>query len=757
MLTIYYIIIYLITSNVGAMKFDHDENFKLELQNTKTPKLWFQHIELSITNTLTKRMTLDVSQLIDRLLSRSFLLAWWCIPSYQNDSRSYRIIQHIKFRAPCGYLQTTKGSTSYQFYMYTNKISLLQVIFMVFQMDFSRHNCERVSHMRMCLNGKYCPKRWLFCGYRQPWVQTYNIQGVLARIIVVKHNRQYNVAFVYTSIDAETALIYEKHTAQGKVDFHVEPMSITHKDSLPRDVSKWLLVFNVGYQFRFTHLRASWFSGFLDIFDGFETYYPLLRQKTSNNSIDEILNITSTYHQTSVNFHAIDLNQYSAYKQLFTLRYVKETLVVKYLQLDTPVRLHNKGKILNSMIALNLALGGFPNVSLVVRKFQGWNENNCAFGGYSIRHTIEPDKHTLNFSYDQGPFCSGASESDPFIGSVGPKYIVLGKFQYFLIIYAFSPLYDVDVDIVVRQSECDGLFEPVNMCVAFNKHNYEFVEQFTSILYLESTNYQMFCSYKYMQNSNNVKYLIEIHNIKKCLIFQSVALFPEFMQHYTVQAKMDIDVEAQTAPEMFASDQTGYIRSHFVIGSINFHTYIWNIVSKKNKRYYRRHYRRVGIMSLALEQANLLQRVALRFRVDVIEHTLNCSAIQNATPRLSQDRSGNITMGLLEVLNSCGLLQFTNQSIYAFKFNVRFRDDINERTLMYIKVKTRCTANTSHGRKNILSVIAQLGRIYHSVQIIYSLIQINQYHLPLAFMYNNQWNCWFAWNTGCSNSMSVQQ
>ena len=707
------------------MKFENDEYFRLELQNTKTPKLWFQHIELSITNTLIVRMTSDVSQLIYRLFSKSFLLAWWCIPSYQNDSRSYRTILHIKFRAPCGYLQITKGSTSYQFYLYTNKISSLQVRFLVFQMDFSRHNCDRVSHMQMCLDRNYCPEDWLFCGYRQPWVQTYHSHWVFTRIVVANDNREYNIAFMYTSIDAEMAIIYEKHTAQGKVDFYVEPMAITYEDSLPRNLCKWLLVFNVGYQFRFTYLRASWFSGFLDIFDGFEMYYPLLRQKVSNNSVDEVLNITSTYHQTSVNFHAIDLNQYSADRELFTLRYAKETLVVQYLELDTPVRLHNKGKILNTMFALSLPLSGFPNVSLVVRKFQGWNENNCAFGGYSIRHTIKSDEHTLNFSYDQGPFCSGASESDPFIGSVGPKYIVLGKFQYFFTIYAFSPLYDLDVDIVMRRSECDGLFEPVNMCFAFNKHSYEFVEQFTIMLSIESSNYEMFCSYRYMQNSNDVEYLIEIYNITKCLIFQSVALFPEFMQIYTVQAKMDINIEAQTAPEMSASDQTGFIRSHFVIGSINLHTYVWHIVSKKNKSYYQRYYRRVGIMSLTLHQSNLLQGIALSFRVDVIEHTQNCSVIQNATPRLSQDRSGNMTMGLLEISSSCGLLQYNIRSIYVFKFNVNLRDDISGRTFMYIKVKTRCAANTSHGRKNILSVVAQLGRIYHSVQIMHSLIQIN--------------------------------
>ena len=689
-------------------------------------------------------MTSDVSRLIGRLFSKSFVLARWCIPIYQIDSKKYRNIQHIRFGAPCGYLQIIEGSTSYEFLLYTNKISSLQVRFLQFQMDFARYKCHSVSYMQMCQLDNHCPVEWVFCGHRQPWVETYGSYSVSARIVSIIANNHYNITFVYTSIDTEMVPIHEKHTRQGKIDWYVDPMSITYRDSFLRDVSKWLLAFSVGYQFRFDHLNAFWFSGYLEIFDGFETYYPLLRQTVSNNSVEEVLNIESTYHQTSVNFHAIDLNQYSAERNLFTLKYTRKILVVQYLKLNTPVTLRNKGKIMNRMFALTLPLGGFPNVSLIVRKFQGWNENNCAFGGYSIRHTIESDKHTLNFSYDQGPFCSGSSESNPFIGSVGPKYIVLGKFQYFFIIFAFSPLYDVDVDIVARRSECEGLFEPVNMCIAVNKHNYEYLGQFKIVLFIESTNYQMFCSYKYMQNSDAVDYSMEIYNITKCLIIQSVALFPAVMQHYTIQAKMDVDIRAQMAPELSASDQTVFSRGQFVIGSINLHTYVWNIVSKINKSYEQRYYRNIEILSVKIEYSNLLEGVALVIRVDVIEHTLNCSAIQNATPTRSQELSGNMTMGLLEISNSCGLLQYTDQSVYVFKFNVKIRDNRWERMFMYINVETRCTANASHGTKNILSVIAQFGRIYHSVQVIYSLIQINQYHLPLAFVYNNQLNCWFS-------------
>ena len=742
--TICYLFLYLITCNVSAMKFEHDEYFRLELQTTKTPKLWLQHIEISISNTLIMRMTSDVSRLIARLFIKSLVLAQWCIPSYQNVSKKYKHIQHIKLRAPCGYLQIIEGSDSYEFYMQTNKISSLQVRFLLFQMDFARHHCDRVSHMQMCYNRNHCPEKLIFCGYRQPWVETYNSHRVFARIVAIKKNNHYNITFVYTSIDTEMTLIYEKHTTQGLIDSYVEPMFITYRDSFLRDVSKWLLVFSVGYQFRFAHLNSSWFSGFLDMYDGFETYHPLLRQKVSNNSMDKVLNITSTYHQTSVHLHANDLNQYSVNRDLFTLKYIRETLVAKYLELDTPVTIHNKGQILNSMFALSLPSGGFPNVSLIVRKFQGWNENHCAFGGYSIRHTVESNRHTLNFSYDQGPFCSGTSESDPFIGSVGPKYIVLGRFHYFLTIYAFSPLYDVDVDIVMRRSECDGLFEPVNMCFAVNKYNYKVFDQFTIILFIKSTNYEMFCSYKYMQNSNRVQYSLEIYNITKCIIFQSVALFPEFIQHYTVQAKMDVNIEAQMAPEMAASDQTGFVRGYFVIGSINLYTYAWHILSKKNKSYEHRHYRKVGILSAKLENSNVLEGVAIKIRVDVIEHTMNCSAIQNATPKRAQEWTGNMTMGLLEISNLCGMLRYRDRSIYIFKFNVHLRDDGSERMFMHINLETRCTANTSLDTKNILSVIAQLGRIYHSVQVINSLIQINQYHLPLAFVYHNELNCEFC-------------
>ena len=141
------------------------------------------------------------------------------------------------------------------------------------------------------------------------------------------------------------------------------------------------------------------------------------------------------------------------------LGYTFGSIDLQFLRIGEMTTLNNAEGLLYKGYYIRYNGVKFPNVSFTIRKFEGWNENYCHFGSYIWINTIMTGlAHEVN--NELGPFCSKCLPSDPFVWDIRPKYIVLGSFYYFLIFYAYGPLYNIDIDIHIHPSDCEGLFEP---------------------------------------------------------------------------------------------------------------------------------------------------------------------------------------------------------------------------------------------------------------------------------------------------------
>ena len=451
----------------------------------------------------------------------------WCVVS-RGDGHQLTTddVIHLQAPIPCGYLKVVAGiqPSEIHYYLKTMRSLALQIRFLVFHIDSFSEFCELASYVHLCLHDQetfHCPSSRKYCGYRKPWVETTDVSWMVVKL--KQHNVRYpcNITFSYTSLERDIAYVYmeyEHHDIVDMVDFVSNTMTIRlfyHK-GITQYYWNWRIKQKLGNILRLNSIQTCCFAGTLQMYDGFNNYYMMAEEQISNYS-KKVLNVTSTYYIATVIFQLNETSVKLTENPLFILRFKKEVVNVRYLDVDMVISVKNYGGILHSVFAMNMTNGGYPNVSVEVRTFSGWNDNLCSFGGYSFTHEITIQ--SLNMTYQQGPFCNGQAPSVPFIGTHGPKHLVFGSFQYWLKIYAFGPLYEIDIGIIIRKSSCEGLFEPMYMCTEpIPGYNNQFHADDQAMRFVNATNYNIICSAA-MQPNNMLLYHLRIFNIRTCLIF----------------------------------------------------------------------------------------------------------------------------------------------------------------------------------------------------------------------------------------------
>ena len=224
-----------------------------------------------------------------------------------------------------------------------------------------------------------------------------------------------------------------------------------------------MIVTKIGFNFHLNSINTSCFLGHIQIYAGDRNYHLVFYKKVTPEVVEESVNVSVNYYLLSVEQYADEIHFSNSCDIYFMLGYTFRSIDVQSLRIGDVTTLNNAGGLLYKGYYIRYNSVKFPNVSFTIRKFEGWNGNYCHFGGYIWINTIMTGTaHEVN--NELGPFCSKSLPSHPFVGDIGPKYIVLGSFDYFLIFYAYGPLYNIDIDIHIHTSDCEGLFEPQFMC-----------------------------------------------------------------------------------------------------------------------------------------------------------------------------------------------------------------------------------------------------------------------------------------------------
>ena len=404
----------------------------MELNSTESDKVWFASLKIPLVFAMNISSMHTMVSWYDMLDRRVELLIEWCQPKDSNKTQQGHA-NHTNIWTPCGYVTITLGIRHHKstYHIYTYRLLVVQIHFRLFEMDASHANCEDSSSLSVCQNkngtGWNCPQKWHYCGYHQPWPETTSSNKVTTTLKQLNVRSSCNISFTYTSIDLNIAEIYNKYEQRTFITWTLVPTGFKIDYHNMKTYNMLVIATKIGYKFQLNALRSCCFSGHIAIYEGDRKYHLLLYRKVTTQTVKEPLNVIANYYLLSVEQYADKIHFTNSRDIYFMLRYTFGQVNLQSLRLGEVATLNSAGGLLYRGYYIMSKGVKFPNVSFTMRKFEGWNNNYCHFGGYIWMYQVMANTPS-EVHYDQGPFCSKSLPSYPFVGEVGPKYIVLGSF-----------------------------------------------------------------------------------------------------------------------------------------------------------------------------------------------------------------------------------------------------------------------------------------------------------------------------------------
>ena len=723
---------------VQAMEHYENPQMLMELNSTTTDKLWFDSVRIPLAFAINVSSMHTMDSWYCMLWRRAELLTNWCQPKNINKTQQGHTKQTRLWNA-CGYMTIILGIRKHSlgYIIWTYRFLVVQIHFRLFEMDASNTRCVHSSSLSLC---QYrtdwdCPLKWRYCGRHQPWLVTTSSHQVAAILEQLNVRSSCNISFSYTSIDMKIAGIYNKYDQRTLISRELLPSGVILDRNNIKAYNNFVIVTKIGFNFHLNSINTSCFLGHIQIYAGDRNYHLVFYKKVTPEVVEEPVNVSVNYYLLSVEQYADEIHFSNSCDIYFMLGYTFRSIDVQSLRIGEVTTLNNAGGLLYKGYYIRYNSVKFPNVSFTIRKFEGWNENYCHFGGYIWINTIMTGTaHEVN--NELGPFCSKSLPSHPFVGDNGPKYIVLGSFDYFLIFYAYGPLYNIDIDIHIHASDCEGLFEPQSMCftpqdIAISNLN----ETRNLRRYIRGSHYETLC---FIVKRDKIQfYLVQTYNIKKCLVVQGISLRKIYHEYYTFVGTMDIGLTVNKMPPYLSEGiVTAAITGEGIFVTLNLHAHILNI-SSINKSL-ETSYLGISTMNLMLSMINHSQAMYIQLHVDVVNTTTDCI---NSVDKRNVIRANNHnTAGIIEITNMCGLLQYSIPFVYAFNFQFHAGMWYGNSIFMYMHVHTWCTTNRT---VNIFTVLAQAGTISHSVSMTKELYVLNQQYQPINIAYQNNIGCTF--------------
>ena len=533
-------------TNTDGLSYTHHANIVDHLNSINTTKLWYQLLQYTLHETLTAKVHY-LGFYFRRLYGNISELKRWCIPRSPGSDPVIRY--HMMSLTPCGFVQIELEINKYdtRWDVEVPKQLFIQVYFLVFEMDVSHMRCEHSAFIMAYHNfhksNWALPDSWSFCGHRRPWYETAPSRqvGMLLRQLNVQ--QRCNITFIFTSLEREVANIYIMHRNIFTLPLLQpnERIAVAANSLLPLDVHNWRVMVDYGFRLYVSSLRGCCSSNRVAIYDGFQEDFSLRYKVDSNGErYERNLNLYSNYFQMEVHFHLYKLNYSLNEELLMKTRFERVLLPVKTVKMNSVTTVSSNGTLLYVAYSLGKPRrhGVYPNVSFVIRRFDGWNEGSCKFGGYliseALHHSTDKVKYTL------GPFCSKSIPTEPFVGTHGHKSLVFGKHEVYIIFYAFGPLYFIDIDLVLLPSVCEGIFELPIICLDDSQ-----ITQY--VARKDAHNYRVTCLKKFRQN-NQMYLKFTVISVINCIILQGMSYSRVEEERYEILYPVSVNIAVKRPP-----------------------------------------------------------------------------------------------------------------------------------------------------------------------------------------------------------------
>ena len=627
----------------------------------------------------------------------------WCIPP-----SAYPIAYHMETWAPCGYAQLNSHILRYNAFVTIIIQETFSTLlnFTNFVMDDSGSQCfsSRLLIGQWSFGGRFVyPEERTYCGQQRPWFVIIDSSIVRLRFIQKNVRKPSHILFIYSAISGRPAEILRMNSYIDKTELLGSNASTLYyfpvaKSSTKEVIHRWMLIVDFGYIIKFLSLETCCFFGLIEIFDGFEELNKLINiDKENNIFLNRSIFLETTYYKSLIKLHIDEYNTSLKSRALVVLTLIPIEHQTQLLSTNSNVTINHQGLIMYKIFRFNTNSSIFPNVSFAIRKFKGINEGGCNFGGFAIKHLVN---HKLFNPALLGPYCTDAASNIPLIDGI--PYLVFGVHETYLIIYAYGPYYEIDINVVVQATECEGIVEPVMTC----QFNFRILQTgYYQNSQVRGRNYLAKCL------QIKMKYIL-IDILAGCVIIQSIKL--SIMQSYSLDLKGNMELYVHYQKPKVRKDIGLYnniIDAEFIIGLTNLVTSVTipnvSMIIWKESISYLRIWQNVF---------NVYDYPSYALRLNTQPRTFECAEVfEDAYVHLKKYRE---IMLMLTITTLCGLGIYRKPAVYIYKYMIPLinKDGEYKQNMYMIITAKRCPADSNEPLDVITIILRDI--LFHSLDVI---------------------------------------
>ena len=675
-------------------------------------ELWFTYLQHPLQSVLQNRHDIMVQHLED-ILECVMKLVKWCIPNmYHNRDLSQlpeALTFHIRNAKPCGYLQIFKKVISNEDMFKIIEVAPLfyiNTLFLLFEMD-GGEGCKQsrfdlLHHDR--LSGTWF-KVWSKCGTQIPWnltsetnkigilIHQQNVQSLL-RLCVMYYAVHF---YLGKKLILESTIIADV-VAQQSYTKTTHTLVRSHAE----EIQQWMIQVNIGSVIRYVTIEQHNDQCDLNLYDG-----PGIVQSTKlpntifegSDNIKPFAIITRYFNSRLL----LKCTSVKIFRQVI-IQYQNIELETVLLPIMSRTTINSSNAIIQHVYSLYPDKGGvYANVSIEFRQFQGWNGGACNYGGYIITQYIDDRNMKPNHL---GPFCSKDLRTDARNHDL--PYFIMNKYTTYLYIYAYSPWYNLDIDIVVKKSSCEGALEPIFMMNW--QHDFDPSDSFLGHVILNSAH--LFLSHLYITDRSSREFRISVTNITRCFVIQSLSYLHNCTIHYQIVKHALFNLKYQPGPSYYVN--IGFHNKHYQ-GLLHIQA-IGNdqIVSEANLQK-----EPVLIINPVVCAALfLVHETGLEYEYASFSLELKPVLVSNlpcASVRTNEEQSRTA----ISLINRCSNVDGGHHSEYVFSVGFSIGSDIHKQIVMYaVLSREHCVDDRNDLDNDILTLIHNGTDIFHSVDFI---------------------------------------
>ena len=685
-----------------------------------TTHKWFAYLERPLEASVGSERHCVASHLM-ALIKRIDSLIDWCFPAlYRRPNYTEQgsiTINTMVVNLPCGYLHI--HNTPLQSYseslIQVNHLFFVQLFFLVFNMDDSGPNCEHSACEIQLLKHNQSTSLWLItlrlCGQKKPWNQTLPSNAVLISVDQIYVRNVPNITFMYFLLDINVAyrsILYSNVVQHQAALKYFHESSYQMKQTMIFEIQQWVINVNIGSQIQFWSIEIESAMCSLKLFDGPQENELIYQGNATYN--DSIFKLTTMFFQSLIILECDD-NFNNDIVGPMTLLYKTVNIKPTLLTIGTTFRITSNGRTIQHVFLLKSNKEVYPNISLGIHKFHGWNDGGCNFGGYIIKQT-GPKNPTF------GPFCS--KDFRRYLKPHGLEYFVIGKHVTQLIIYSYSSLYFVDIEFIVKSSVCEGVLEPIIRLLPHNNVS----EQSVVLGYEELDSAHLSLTEFTSRNSIIKEYKVTVTKLSKCLTIQSITSYYNIIIRYEIVHTIKVFINIVSSTTYLNNQYNEGVHSgHYKLRLIGIKQSSLNVLIENGDLLF--------VADFMLASAMILQARAIKYQHKCF--TINFNPVQKYPPLCTRSNPRKMAYQYaIFLVGLCGEVFNRHTGNHAFTILVGENSKDEEQTFLYAQISTEDCDQVFWRRGDMLTISINRESVYHTVDFLVEYWQLQSHDRDFA-------------------------